>query len=431
MAEGRHRKGARRPADDLFPEGYGRRDPAYDDPAYDDPAYETGGYAEPGYDDHGDHDNGGYGYDDEADGGAHAGGGGRGRRSGGSYRRRHPLLAALFVIVVVVVVLVGGGVWWASRQINPGGHPGRRVTVVIPAGSSSSQIGNLLVAAKVIHGSGTLFRYYVRLQSAAPLLAGTYSLATNESYQSVISVLSQGPKLVTHHLVIPEGYTLRQIAERVARLPGMHFSATSFLALSSQGSVRSAYEPPGVNDLEGLVFPATYPVVVGTTTEASLLESMVAAFSNYGSEIGVRSAAARHHLTPYQLVTLASIVQGEAKLDADRPKVASVIYNRLANGTTLGADSTLIYALRLRNPSININSIDYQQDNPYNTRIHKGLPPTPIDNPGLPSLEAAARPAATSYQYFVEVNPDGKLGFATTGAGFTQLQAECRAAKLC
>jgi UPF0755 protein len=98
---------------------------------------------------------------------------------------------------------------------------------------------------------------------------------------------------------------------------------------------------------------------------------------------------------------------------------------------TLGADSTETYYLRLNDPDLVPTSAELETPGPYNTRLNTGLPPTPISNPGLPSLEAAANPPSTTYLYFVEINRDGELGFASTSAGFTQLQAQCQAANLC
>jgi UPF0755 protein len=332
-------------------------------------------------------------------------------------------------LVLIIVVVVGAGLLWAQSQISPGGHRGPIVTINIPKGSSTSGIGHILASHGVIHDA-TLFSLYVRLHGDGPLFAGTYRLAKNSSYESAIAALEAGPKIVTVSLLIPEGYTVRQIADAVGALPNMGLSAQRFLAAAQSGAVTSPYEPPGRHDLEGLLFPATYPVRQGET-EVQILEQMVGAFDDRASSLGLQAAAAARHETPYQLVTVASIVEREAKLVGDRGPVASTIYNRLSAGMTLGADSTQTYYLRLSDPQVNPTPNQLNQPSPYNTRLNKGLPPTPIANPGLPSLQAAASPPKTTYLYFVEVNPDGQLGFASSEAGFVNLQSQCRAAKLC
>jgi UPF0755 protein len=343
--------------------------------------------------------------------------------------RRRRVAAGIAAVLAVAAVAVLGGVLWALHQINPGGRTGRLVTVVIPHGSSTGRIATILARAGVIHDA-TLFRYYVSLEGAGPLYAGTYRLATNEPYSRAVAALEQPPALAVERLVIPEGFTLRQIAARVAALPGLHITAASFLAVSSQGEVRSPFEPAGVDNLEGLVFPATYDISAGDTA-AGIMQELVATFDQRAASIGLspglRSA---DHLDAYQVVTLASIVQAEAKYLDQYPDTASVLVNRLRLGMTLGADSTLVYALRQKNPGVDLGQVNYNQPNPYNTRIHPGLPPTPIDAPSLPALEAALHPPSTSLLYFVEVNPDGRLGFASSGAGFDQLIAQCNAAHL-
>jgi UPF0755 protein len=281
----------------------------------------------------------------------------------------------------------------------------------------------------VIHDA-TLFTIYVKIKGDGPLLPGSYTLPKNSSYQSAISALKAGPKLITARLVIPEGYTVRQIANAVGALPQVHLSAQRFLTAATDGEVRSPYERAGVNNLEGLLFPATYLVRQGQT-EIDVLEQMVGAFDDRANTLGLTAAAAHLHLTPYQVVTVASIVEREAKLRPDRGPVASVIYNRLQAGMTLGADSTQTYYLRLTNPGVTPTATQLDEASPYNTRLDKGLPPTPIANPGLASLQAAAAPPSTTYLYFVEVNPNGQLGYASSAAGFVQLQAQCRAANLC
>ncbi|HVA74501.1 MAG TPA: endolytic transglycosylase MltG [Acidimicrobiales bacterium] len=343
--------------------------------------------------------------------------------TGRKWPRRVLAAAAAFVVVVAAVAI------WLDSQINPGGHHGPQVSVIIPKGASTSRIGDLLAKAGVIH-DGTLFTIWVRLHGDGPLYPGTYLLDRNSSYGPVISALEAGPKILTDRLVIPEGYTVQQIANAVGKLPGLNLSSAKFMAAATDGSVRSRYEPEGVNNLEGLLFPATYDVRQGET-ESELLGQMVASFEDHASTLGLDSAASSLGMTPYQVIAVASIVEREAKRDSDRPNVASVIYNRLRVGMPLGADSTQTYYLRLTDPGVQPTAAQLDTASPYNTRTNKGLPPTPIASPGVPSLRAATSPPSTSYLYFVEINPDGRLGFASTTAGFIQLRDQCRAANLC
>lgn len=343
----------------------------------------------------------------------------------GSRRRWGKRLAAVIAVLVVLLALV---LVWANSQINPG-KAGRTVGVDIPAGSSTSRIGSILAHSGVIHDA-LLFTLYVKVSGDGPLLPGKYNLAKNSSYSSAIKALQAGPKILVDKLVIPEGYTVRQMADAIASLPGLGLSAQRFLQAASDGSVRSPYEPAGANNLEGLLFPATYDVRQGET-ETDVLEQMIGAFDDHAAALGLNQSAAASGLTPYQVVTIASIVEREAKHDSDRGNVASVIYNRLRVGMPLGADSTQTYFLRITQPTSNPTATQLNAASPYNTRVNKGLPPTPIASAGLRSLQAASSPPSTTYLYFVEISPDGQLGFASTNAGFTQLQKQCRAAKLC
>ncbi len=347
----------------------------------------------------------------------------------GPRRRRHPVLIALAIIVAVILVVGVGGFLWADGQINPGGHRGPAVAVDIPTGATTSRIGSILDKAGVIHDA-TLFTLYARIKGDTSLLPGSYSLDKNSSYGSVIAALKTGPHLVIDRLTIPEGFTVRQIAAEVGGLPQLHLSAAKFESAATSGEVRSPYEPSGVDNLEGLLFPATYQVQQGDS-EIQVLEDLVGAFNDQAQSIGLSAAAAQLHMTVYQVVTVASIVEREAKLPRDRPLVASVIYNRLRAGMPLGADSTQTYYLRLQQPGLDPSVSQLNEPSPYNTRLNKGLPPTPIANPGLASLRAAMHPANTNYLYFVEVNADGQLGYASDQAGFAALQAKCAAAKLC
>lgn len=367
-------------------------------------------------------------YGEGLDGGEGVGAAGAFGRRRGSRRGRNRWTKRLAASLAVLIVVLAGLLFWANSQINPG-KAGRIISVEIPAGSSTSRIGSILEHAGIIHDA-FLFAVYVKVHGDGPLLPGKYNLAKNSSYGSAIKVLQAGPKILVEKLLVPEGFTIGQIANSVGSLPGLGLSAQKFLQAATDGTVRSPYEPAGVNNLEGLLFPATYDVRQGES-EADLLQQMVGSFDDHASALGLSQTAASLGMTPYQVVTVASIVEREAKQNADRGNVASVIYNRLRVGMPLGADSTQTYYLRITQPGSNPGPHELDTPSPYNTRLNKGLPPTPIASPGLPSLQAAISPPSTSYLYFVEINPNGQLGFATSSAGFSQLQRQCRAAKLC
>jgi peptidoglycan lytic transglycosylase G len=331
--------------------------------------------------------------------------------------RRWP--AVLAAIVVVSLVSGGLGLVWARHRISPGGPGGAEVQVAIPLGTSTAGIASLLGRTKVIE-SPSLFRLYIRLKGAGPFEAGDYTFHLHSGYAAALGVLRAGPEVTYSKITIPEGFTLAQIAARVGKLPGR--SAARFLAAASSGAVQSRFQPPGSTDLEGLLYPATYPVGPNDD-EASLLRRMVATFDDTAASLGIDQAAARLAISPYQVVTVASMVEREAKLDEDRGPIASVIYNRLQRGMPLGIDATLLYGLQ----TSQLSQKDLASDNPYNTRKNRGLPPTPIASPGTPSLMAAISPPATPYLYYVLIDKNGKTAFATTAAEFEQLKAQAKA----
>lgn len=332
---------------------------------------------------------------------------------------RRPRWVPWLLGLVLLALLVGGiGIVWIRHQINPG-SPGSPTAVTIAANSSTASIASALSKAGVI-SSATVFRLYVKVKGATALLPGKYQLRRNSSYDSVIAALEKGPPIVYQKFTIPEGFDLAQIAARVGSLPGR--SAAAFMAAATSGQVRSQYQPAGVNSLEGLLFPATYQVRADDS-DLSIVQMMVSTFDQNASSVGLTTAATTLGVTPYQIVVVASMVEREAKLDEDRGPIASVIYNRLRKGMLLQIDATLLYGEHITDP----NQIDKSSDSPYNTYKFKGLPPTPIASPGIPSLTAAANPPSTNYLYYVLIDPSGKHGFAATASQFDQLEAEARA----
>jgi UPF0755 protein len=240
-----------------------------------------------------------------------------------------------------------------------------------------------------------------------------------------------GPKIVS--VLIPEGYTADQIA-LLAREDGLRGSYLSALgAASHRGLLRqSAYGAPhGTHSLEGFLFPATYELYAGAPAAQLVQEQLIAFRRNFGSILGGRSGevdrARKLGVTPYELLTVASIVEREAGTSHDRPLVAAVVYNRLKTGMTLGVDATLRYALRdFAHP---LSEAQLATNTPYNTRLRKGLPPTPIANPGAAAIRAAAHPARVSYLYYVAgADGCGELAFSTSYAQFERNAAAYRQA---
>jgi UPF0755 protein len=220
------------------------------------------------------------------------------------------------------------------------------------------------------------------------------------------------PKIV--RITIPEGETRGQIA-RIAASEGL---TGSYLVAARRSSLLDPAHygaPAGTPNLEGFLFPATYELYAGSPARHLVALQLQAFEENFGRD-EIRRAR-KLHITPYQLLIVASMVEREALLESDRPKVAAVIYNRLRLGMPLGIDATIRYALN--DFSAPLTEAQLQTNSPYNTRTHVGLPPTPISNPGVASIEAAAHPANVPYLYYVN-NADGcgDLVFSTGGAEF-------------
>jgi UPF0755 protein len=302
------------------------------------------------------------------------------------------------VVVVGLVAILGGG-WWLKRQIDPPGGPGATIEVIVPEGTSTSGVAEILASKDVVE-NGTIFKLYLKAKSAGPFQAGTYRLRTHLAMSAAADALERGPALpAAVNITIAEGLVLEQIASRVHRRDP-RLSAEAFLSLVKSGQVRSRYSPVGQASLEGLLFPDTYRVEQNDN-ERTLVEQMVGTFDSTAQGLGYDQAQQLTGFSAYQVVIVASLVEAEAKSDADRAKIARVIYNRLAKGMPLGIDAAFYYTLPLDRRGTALRQSDLARDTPYNTRLHAGLVPTPIMAPGRPSLEAALHPADGSWLYYV------------------------------
>lgn len=223
----------------------------------------------------------------------------------------------------------------------------------------------------------------------------------------------------TLRILFPEGYTRRDMAARIAavaeiarRKRGIRpaLSAQGYLAVTRSSPLPGRFAGDAKRrSLEGFLFPATYPFTSRTTSRQFVAEQL-AAFRAAWANVDLRFARSKN-LTRYDVLIIASLIEKEVKSPEERPLVAAVIYNRLHARVPLGIDAAIRYGLAVP-PTQSLRESQLHDPTPYNTRLHRGLPPTPIANPGLASLQAAAHPAKVNYLYFVR-KPDKVHHFFT------------------
>lgn len=328
------------------------------------------------------------------------------RRLQRSRRRRTVILLFLLVVVPITVVVVVGGWFWF--QLDPPGKPGAAVQIEVTKGWGVPEIGDELANRDVI-GSSLVFQTYARVKSAGPFQAGTYTLRKHLGVRGAIDVLERGPQFTGVQLAVIPGRRLSEIAATIdAKAPWL--DGAKFLQLAQSGAVRSKFEPQGSNNLEGLLWPDTYEVAK-SESERDLLRTMVRQFDEEATAAGLRATTNVQGLGPYDLVKVASLIQSEAKLDKDRPLIASVIYNRLRDGMPLQIDAAVLYGVGKRS---GLTRADLDTPGPYNTYLNKGLTPTPIAGITRVSLRAALHPATTDFLYYVVADANGGHAFAKT-----------------
>jgi UPF0755 protein len=250
------------------------------------------------------------------------------------------------------------------------------------------------------------------------LRPGNYTLRRAMSNGDALDALTKGPKVrvvPTVNITIPEGPSIKEAAARIDKGPleGSYVKAASSPKVLRR--IRRLGAPKRTRTAEGFLFPATYTLVDGSPA-ADLVDKQLDAFRDNFNGIGF-SYAKRKHLTRYDVLIIASLIEREAQIDRERPLIASVIYNRLHEGMTLGIDATIRYQLNMWSRPLRVSELE--RDTPYNTRTRRGLPPTPIGNPGLKSMKAAAHPARTNYLFFVrKPGNSGAHAFSSTDAQF-------------
>jgi len=316
------------------------------------------------------------------------------------------------VALTVLVVIVLGIAWFANALFQPfKGDGGDPVRVTIPQGSSLSQIANRLEDAGVVEDAG-FFQLRARIAGhSGDLRPGSYELRKDMSFTAALDVLQQGVPPNVVQVAIPEGLSRSEIRPLTKGLRGNYVRASR----RSSALDPAAYRAPRGASLEGFLFPATYELKKGRPVK-QLVNQQLAHFKSNFSHVDL-SYARRKNLTPYDVLTIASLIEREAMVGKERPLIASVIYNRLHDGIPLGIDATVRFVTgNWKRP---LRQSELANPSPYNTRVHAGLPPGPIGNPGLSSIKAAAHPARTRYLFYVvKVDSCGEHKFAKTDAEF-------------
>lgn len=291
--------------------------------------------------------------------------------------------------------------------------------ITVPSGATFREVVDTLHARGIV-SKPRLFRVYARLRGAdREVRAGDYSFFTPTPWPRLLRDLTEG-RVLTESLTIPEGFTLKQMAPRIALITGLTEDSVLEELTSPEAHDRWGVPGPG---LEGYLFPDTYLFAPGVPLN-DVLGTLVSRYHEVwtSERIALREIQG---LSEVEVVTLASIIQAEARVTDEMPIISSVYHNRLRQGQLLQADPTVLYALGGNRARLLYAAMDSVADHPYNTYTHPGLPPGPIAAPGLSALDAALAPAETDFFYFV-AHPDGSHIFSETLAEHNRAVAETR-----
>lgn len=308
-------------------------------------------------------------------------------------------MRTFFTLLLLVVLAVGGWLAWALVvPVSPSGQK----FVLLRSGYSSRKIASELKSAGVIRNEDAFLLWHY-FHHKGLLKAGEYLFEKPANAMALHQRLVRGD-IYVHTVVIPEGYTIFDIAQSIQDA-GLG-SRQEFLSVARSQTALIHDLDPEARSLEGYLFPNTYQFT-RTQSMQDMVATMLKEFRQIAQQIGLSSDV-------HRIVTMASIIEKETAVPEERPLVASVYYNRLEKSIALDADPSVIYAELLEGSYQGaLHHADMQVSSPYNTYRHAGLPPGPIANPGKSSLDAAMHPASTDYYYFVS-NGNGHHRFASS-----------------
>jgi UPF0755 protein len=340
-------------------------------------------------------------------------------------RRRARWLAPWLAVLVIVVPIAVGGYYAYSfyqSKYHPADYTGvgySTVQVQVKSGDDASSLGPELVSLGVVASSRAFVLAAEHSTSTAGLIPGFFQLHKHMQAAAAYAMLLNPANVVQVTITFPEGLRESQIITRLAAKYPRLTQADFERALTNPSLGLPSYAH---GKAEGYLFPSQYQILPNATA-LSVLQQMVQRFNAEADQVNLQTEAARAHLSPSEVVVVASLLQAEGGKLSDYPKIARVVYNRLAIQMPLQFDSTVLYGLNTY--GIRANDRQLRSNSPYNTYRVKGLPPGPIDSPGVTAIQAALHPASGTWLYFVTVDPKtGLTKYATTYAGFQQLQAE-------
>jgi len=313
-------------------------------------------------------------------------------------------------LLAALIVVGAGGYLWSLAPAAPGQNTAKSIIRVEP-GASLSDIAALLKSHGCLRSVLAFKLHAVVTGQASELESGTYEVSPAMFAPQLIAMLAAG-RQATATVTIPEGFTLAQIAQRLAKA-GLADEQQFRAAATAQAvaDILPVNLPEEVRNAEGYLFPETYRFTLGTAPEKLVARMIGEVEKRFITQLWEPLPSGQRWASLHQTVTLASLVEEEAQLDSERALIAGVLKNRLERGMRLECDATVQYALgehrrRLTRP-------DLQVDSPYNTYRHAGLPPGPISCPGLDCLRAALKPAQTQYLFYV-ARGDGSHIFSRT-----------------
>lgn len=325
-----------------------------------------------------------------------------------SLTRRGRIVLLLSILgMIVAVPALAATVYLRSIGVFGTSDPGKTVALVVPKGAGVETVGELLEDKGVIE-SAFGFRIAAYLEGGAgDIQAGRYEIPTGLTAKDALAALVSNRPVADFVMVtFPEGLWLEDFARILEE--NTDLSGERFLKVLENGKVRSSLLPEGENNHEGLLFPSTYQVSE-EDDEVRVARRLVEEMEKQVARVDF-SVAESMGYDRYEALVIASMVEAEAKIDSERPKVARVIYNRLEVGEKLGIDATVNYAIRDHKLGLTVSEL--ATDSPYNTRLYPGLPPTPIGAAGAEALRAAAEPADGDWFFYVLADCDGRHAFS-------------------